>query len=866
MRKLTKERVGRWTTVALTLLLGTGAWAQTEQGVIVAWGDNGYGQCDVPAPNSGFVAIAAGPWHSLALKGNYSVVAWGANPCGECDVPSPNDDFVAVACGAGHSLALKSYGSIEGWGDNSWGQCNVPYPNAGFVAVAAGGAHGLGLKANGSIVAWGYSNFGADEAPYPNAGFVGVAAGAEHNLGLRADHSIVAWGWNGYGQCNVPTPNTGFVVIAAGARHSLGLKADGSIVAWGDNGWGQCNVPTPNTGFVGVAGGDYHSLGLKADGSIVAWGWNGYYQCSVPEPNSGFIALAAGGGYSLGLKRDADIDGVPDDVDNCPFTANPLQTDGDADGPGDACDNCPGTPNPDQGDEDGDGIGDICDNCPQVENGGQADADGDGVGDACDACPGFDDNADSDGDGIPDGCDNCPNLPGPEGEDSDADGVGDACDNCPSVANPDQLDTDRDGLGDECDADVDGDGIWDMVDTQPLVPSTEFGNSAVSGAILSGGHFVVTPTTVAEHCIRYLCGGDPWSGYRFCEQCLGVTAIEVVVSGATPVYVRLNRPCAQATVFAVSAPGRVFFRCGSVLADVAEGQLLAEFAINGQNHIMQVDAGSNAVFVEEADDGGEIQAVYITSVEGNVAIDEQPLVPGAYALVSDTVMVDLDGDAVFDDADNCVGTPNPDQADADEDGVGDACDNCPDVVNPDQLDTDGDGIGDACDNQPPVVLCNEAVVLWSPDHELIDVSSAFSASDPDNDALTLSFQVFSDEPEVPETGDGTGRHAPDFKDEVPDAQRETGRGLLVRSERRGGEDGRFYIVVVTGDDENGGVTTAVCIAAVCPHDQDQQSLDAVMAQAEAARIAVQDAVDNNGALPPAGLYEHGLSEPLGPKQ
>jgi hypothetical protein len=38
---------------------------------------------------------------------------------------------------------------------------------------------------------------------------------------------------------------------------------------------------------------------------------------------------------------------------------------------------------------------------------------------------------------------------------------------------------------------------------------------------------------------------------------------------------------------------------------------------------------------------------------------------------------DRDGDGVGDDVDNCLTTPNPDQADADGDGFGDACDVCP---------------------------------------------------------------------------------------------------------------------------------------------------------------------------------------------
>ena len=38
-------------------------------GSIVAWGWNEYGQCNAPAPNTGFVALSGGYWHSLGLKG-----------------------------------------------------------------------------------------------------------------------------------------------------------------------------------------------------------------------------------------------------------------------------------------------------------------------------------------------------------------------------------------------------------------------------------------------------------------------------------------------------------------------------------------------------------------------------------------------------------------------------------------------------------------------------------------------------------------------------------------------------------------------------------------------------------------------------
>ena len=105
-----------------------------SDGTIVAWGSNGYGQCNVPAPNADFVAVAGGDWHSLGLKSDGTIVAWGNNAHGQCDVPAPNADFVAVAGGWYHSLGLKSDGTIVAWGCNSDGQCNVPAPNADFVA------------------------------------------------------------------------------------------------------------------------------------------------------------------------------------------------------------------------------------------------------------------------------------------------------------------------------------------------------------------------------------------------------------------------------------------------------------------------------------------------------------------------------------------------------------------------------------------------------------------------------------------------------------------------------------------------------------------------------------------------------------
>lgn len=54
-----------------------------------------------------FVAIAAGGYHSLALKSNGSIVGWCENGFGQA-TPLAGNDFIAIEAGLYHSLALKS--------------------------------------------------------------------------------------------------------------------------------------------------------------------------------------------------------------------------------------------------------------------------------------------------------------------------------------------------------------------------------------------------------------------------------------------------------------------------------------------------------------------------------------------------------------------------------------------------------------------------------------------------------------------------------------------------------------------------------------------------------------------------------------
>ena len=161
-------------------------------------------------------------------------------------------------------------------------------------------------------------------------------------------------------------------------------------------------------------------------------------------------------------------------------------------------------------------------------------------------------------------------------------------------------------------------------------------------------------------------------------------------------------------------------------------------------------------------------------------------------------------------------------------------------------------------NEAPVIKFRDPVVFWKRNHTLADASRVIkSIEDPDGDHVFIELSMWSDERE-------TNRHAPDFKDEWYDG----GRGLLVRRERRGRGNGRFYILIVTADDGLGGVTKDAAIAAVVPYEDDEASLAQVLIEAEAALADVRAALNlrRSRRHMPDDLYEHGLADESGPKQ
>jgi alpha-tubulin suppressor-like RCC1 family protein len=72
-----------------------------------------------PAPSTvtnltNVVAISEGYQHSIALKADGTMVAWGNNTYGQTNVPAGLSNVVAIAAGGYHNLALYDSGECNG--------------------------------------------------------------------------------------------------------------------------------------------------------------------------------------------------------------------------------------------------------------------------------------------------------------------------------------------------------------------------------------------------------------------------------------------------------------------------------------------------------------------------------------------------------------------------------------------------------------------------------------------------------------------------------------------------------------------------------------------------------------------------------
>lgn len=268
-------------------------------GIVGCWGNNDFGQLNVPSSVGVAKQVGAGFAHTLAVTSTNNVVCWGSNQFGQSTVPASLGTVLFAAAGHQHNIAIKTAGTVQCWGLNADGQCNVPGTLGTCTWVAAGGGHSMAVRTSGAVACWGFNGDGQCNVPGTLGACSRVAAGSDHSIAIRTTGAVVCWGRNAAGQCNVPATLGTCTQIAGGFDHTVALRTNGTVVCWGLNSDGQCSVPASLGSCVAIAAGYYHTLAIRSNGTVAAWGLNDFGQGAVPASVPPSNRIAAGGEHSV---------------------------------------------------------------------------------------------------------------------------------------------------------------------------------------------------------------------------------------------------------------------------------------------------------------------------------------------------------------------------------------------------------------------------------------------------------------------------------------------------------------------------------------------------------------------------------------
>ncbi len=309
-------------------------------GTVEVWGDNTYGQLNVPAGLSGVKALAAGAGFTLALKEDGTIVGWGSvldqnfNPS-PYTIPTDVQSLTikSIAAGGNMSAVVTEAGEVVVWGSNTRNVDIVPEGLGNVVAMAINNNYAVALNDAGNITVWGRDT---NEPAGLDGNVVAIAAGGIHWLALKKDGTVAIGGYSSH-----VTSNQAFVdslsnvrAITGGIKVSAAVFADGTVQ--GVCMTGEITSFNELSGIKAISGAPTNETvcALQTDGSLTGWSRDDVnYNSSIPAGLNLFTMLSSNAdlsglalaGYDLTPAFDPAVTtyaaDVPNDVTGVNITA-----------------------------------------------------------------------------------------------------------------------------------------------------------------------------------------------------------------------------------------------------------------------------------------------------------------------------------------------------------------------------------------------------------------------------------------------------------------------------------------------------------------------------------------------------------------
>jgi len=257
----------------------------TQSPYIAVWGDNTYGQLDIPSAVSGMsdvVQIQCNDYACVVLNSRGQVFGWGGANYGGSVPQAISDlsDIVEISASASAFCARRSNGTVVAWGQNAYGG-EVPSDIAGlsnFAQVYGCYSGFCAVQTSGSVVAWGESAI----TSAPVLSDVVHVQGTEYAFcALRNNGSVYTWGQSSAGGI-LPADIaqlTDIVAVSATATAFAVLRKNGAVHAWGDSAAGgdtSAVAASLASGVKGIYSGGSVFVAIKDDSTLVAWGNSNY--------------------------------------------------------------------------------------------------------------------------------------------------------------------------------------------------------------------------------------------------------------------------------------------------------------------------------------------------------------------------------------------------------------------------------------------------------------------------------------------------------------------------------------------------------------------------------------------------------------